>query len=121
MIDRVLAKVFGTQHERDIKKLLPRVQAVNALEPAIKAVKKAGGHAQGTVCYTISPVHTTAMFAKQAKQLEQVARHPIMRSEDLGSARIASRSRAALTASSPRRTWHPTAKPSPASTPSTRK
>ena len=27
MIDRVLAKVFGTQHERDIKKLAPRVDA----------------------------------------------------------------------------------------------
>ena len=38
MIDRVLAKVFGTQHERDIKKLQPRVQAINALEPAIKAL-----------------------------------------------------------------------------------
>jgi preprotein translocase subunit SecA len=38
MIDRVLAKVFGSQHERDIKKLLPRVQAINALEPAIKAL-----------------------------------------------------------------------------------
>src|SRR5499427_8489324 len=38
MIDRVLAKVFGTQHERDIKKLLPRVQRINALEPSIKAL-----------------------------------------------------------------------------------
>ena len=38
MIDRVLAKVFGTQHERDIKKLLPRVHAINALEPSIKAL-----------------------------------------------------------------------------------
>ena len=38
MIDRVLAKVFGTQHERDIKKLLPRVERINALEPAMKAL-----------------------------------------------------------------------------------
>ena len=38
MIDRVLAKVFGTQHERDIKKLLPRVRRINALEPAMKAL-----------------------------------------------------------------------------------
>jgi preprotein translocase subunit SecA len=38
MIDRVLAKVFGTQHERDIKKLLPRVARINALEPAMKAL-----------------------------------------------------------------------------------
>src|SRR6266511_4524295 len=36
MIDRVLAKVFGTQHERDIKKLLPRVERINALEPALQ-------------------------------------------------------------------------------------
>ena len=38
MIDRLLSKVFGTQHERDIKKLLPRVARINALEPAMKAL-----------------------------------------------------------------------------------
>jgi preprotein translocase subunit SecA len=38
MIDRVLAKVFGTQHERDIKKLLPRVERINALEAGVKAL-----------------------------------------------------------------------------------
>ena len=37
MIDRVLAKVFGTQHERDLKKLAPRVERINALEPWAKA------------------------------------------------------------------------------------
>jgi len=38
MIDRVLAKVFGTQHERDIKKLLPRAERINALEPSVHAL-----------------------------------------------------------------------------------
>jgi preprotein translocase subunit SecA len=38
MIDRVLARVFGTQHERDIKKLMPRVVRINALEPDIHAL-----------------------------------------------------------------------------------
>src|ERR1700745_2631289 len=38
MIDRILTKVFGTQHERDIKKLAPRVEAIQALEPAMKAL-----------------------------------------------------------------------------------
>jgi len=38
MIDRLLARVFGTQHERDIKKMLPRVERINALEPAVKAL-----------------------------------------------------------------------------------
>src|SRR5260370_721397 len=37
MIDRALAKIFGTQHERDLKKLAPRVEEINALEPAIHA------------------------------------------------------------------------------------
>src|SRR6266496_1640355 len=38
MIDRALAKIFGTQHERDLKKLAPRVDEINALEPAIHAL-----------------------------------------------------------------------------------
>jgi preprotein translocase subunit SecA len=38
MIDRVLARVFGTQHERDIKKLMPRVARINAFEPEIHAL-----------------------------------------------------------------------------------
>ena len=38
MIDRVLTKIFGTQHERDIKKLMPRVERINALEPSIQAL-----------------------------------------------------------------------------------
>jgi preprotein translocase subunit SecA len=38
MIDRVLTKIFGTQHERDLKKLAPRVAAINALEPAMQAL-----------------------------------------------------------------------------------
>src|SRR5213078_520003 len=40
MIDRVLAKVFGTQHERDIKKLLPRAERINALEPSVHALSE---------------------------------------------------------------------------------
>ena len=38
MIDRVLARVFGTQHEREMKKLAPRVARINALEPQIHAL-----------------------------------------------------------------------------------
>src|SRR5687767_13086981 len=31
-----LKKIFGSKNEREIRKLLPRVQATNALEPEIK-------------------------------------------------------------------------------------
>jgi len=35
MIDTVLAKVFGTQHDRTVKRLQPIVEEINELEPAI--------------------------------------------------------------------------------------
>jgi preprotein translocase subunit SecA len=38
MINQLLTKVFGSQHERDVKKMLPIVDAINALEPQIKAL-----------------------------------------------------------------------------------
>jgi preprotein translocase subunit SecA len=38
IIDKALSKVFGTKHERDVKAMQPRVAAINALEPEIKAL-----------------------------------------------------------------------------------
>ncbi|MEO8025943.1 MAG: preprotein translocase subunit SecA [Bryobacteraceae bacterium] len=38
MIDAVLAKVFGTKTEREIKALKPTVDAMNALEPSMQAL-----------------------------------------------------------------------------------
>ena len=36
MINTLLGKVFGTRNEREIKRLLPRVAAINALEPEMQ-------------------------------------------------------------------------------------
>ncbi len=36
MINQLLGKVFGTKNERVIKALMPKVQAINALEPQIR-------------------------------------------------------------------------------------
>ena len=36
MINRLLGKVFGTKNERVIKSLMPKVQAINALEPEMQ-------------------------------------------------------------------------------------
>ena len=36
MIGQLLAKVIGTQNEREIKRLRPLVAEINALEPTIK-------------------------------------------------------------------------------------
>jgi preprotein translocase subunit SecA len=36
LINKVVAKVFGTKNEREIKRLMPRVAAINVLEPTIQ-------------------------------------------------------------------------------------
>src|SRR5687767_144262 len=41
MIDAVLKKIFGTKHERDVKRALPVVAQINALEPALQALDDA--------------------------------------------------------------------------------
>jgi preprotein translocase subunit SecA len=38
MIDKALAKIFGTKHDREIKKLRPLVAAINDLEPQMQAL-----------------------------------------------------------------------------------
>src|SRR3954470_8955126 len=38
MIGQLLAKVIGTENEREIKRLRPRVAEINALEPGIQAL-----------------------------------------------------------------------------------
>jgi len=50
----------------DVFRVFDALNDVRNLETAMKAVKKAGKHAQGTICYTTSPVHTAELFVKQA-------------------------------------------------------
>jgi preprotein translocase subunit SecA len=41
MVDAVLAKIFGTKHEREMKGLRPIIAAINALEPQMQALSDA--------------------------------------------------------------------------------
>ncbi|HEY8420263.1 MAG TPA: oxaloacetate decarboxylase subunit alpha [Thermoclostridium sp.] len=53
----------------DIIRIFDALNDPRNVEVAIKATKKEGGHAQGTVCYTISPFHSLEQFVKDAKKL----------------------------------------------------
>jgi pyruvate carboxylase subunit B len=53
----------------DVFRVFDALNDLRNIERAMKAVKKAGKHAQGTICYTTSPVHTPALFVQQAKDL----------------------------------------------------
>src|SRR5215813_5562755 len=41
MLNTLLRKVFGTKHERDVKRLQPNVAAINALEPQLEGLADA--------------------------------------------------------------------------------
>lgn len=53
----------------DVFRIFDAMNDVRNLETAIRAVKKSGKHAQGTIPYTTSPVHTTEAFVEQARQM----------------------------------------------------
>jgi len=56
----------------DIIRIFDALNDPRNIETAIKACKKAGGHAQGTVCYTISPVHNLELFVRDGKRLVEM-------------------------------------------------
>lgn len=56
----------------DIIRIFDALNDPRNLEASIKACNKYGGHAQGTISYTKSPVHTNEMFIKLAKEIEQM-------------------------------------------------
>ncbi|HEY8712990.1 MAG TPA: hypothetical protein VIM68_08955, partial [Thermoanaerobaculia bacterium] len=42
MIEKVLTTIFGSKHERDVKRMLPVVAQINALEPTISKLTDEG-------------------------------------------------------------------------------
>lgn len=70
VLERCIAKMC--ENGMDIFRCFDALNDIRNLEAAIKAVKKYGGHAQGTICYTVSPVHTAANFVKFAKEQVQL-------------------------------------------------
>ena len=68
--DDVLERFIALARENgmDIFRIFDALNDTRNLEMAIKTVKKYGGHAQGTICYTYSPVHTVEKFIEIARE-----------------------------------------------------
>ncbi|HAB63878.1 MAG TPA: oxaloacetate decarboxylase subunit alpha, partial [Pseudomonas sp.] len=56
----------------DVFRIFDAMNDVRNLETAIRAVKKTGKHAQGTIAYTTSPVHTVELFVEQARAMRDM-------------------------------------------------
>lgn len=56
----------------DIIRIFYALNDPRNIERAMKACLKEGGHAQGCICYTISPYHNLDIFVRDAKRLEEM-------------------------------------------------
>ncbi|MCE9679151.1 sodium-extruding oxaloacetate decarboxylase subunit alpha [Shewanella sp. AS1] len=61
----------------DVFRVFDAMNDVRNLQSAIKAVVDIGGHAQGTISYTTSPVHTLSSWVDMAKRLEDMGCHSL--------------------------------------------
>jgi len=66
LVERFVA--LACENGVDIFRVFDALNDTRNLEKAITAVKKYGGHAQGTICYTTSPFHTMERFAQYARE-----------------------------------------------------
>ncbi|ABI70919.1 sodium-extruding oxaloacetate decarboxylase subunit alpha [Shewanella frigidimarina] len=72
--DDVVTRFVERAHTNgvDVFRIFDAMNDVRNLETAVKAVKNVGGHAQGTISFTTSPVHNVDTWVDMAKRLEDM-------------------------------------------------
>ncbi len=67
----------AAENGMDVFRIFDAMNDVRNLESSIKATLKAGKHAQGTMSYTVSPVHTIDTFVDMAKAMADMGCHSV--------------------------------------------
>jgi methylmalonyl-CoA carboxyltransferase 5S subunit len=67
VVDRFVEKAAA--NGMDVFRVFDALNDIRNLRRPLEAVKRTGKHAQGTICYTTSPLHTVANFVEMAEQL----------------------------------------------------
>ncbi|MEQ3652499.1 MAG: sodium-extruding oxaloacetate decarboxylase subunit alpha [Glaciecola sp.] len=77
--DDVVEKFVERAHTNgvDVFRIFDAMNDVRNLETAVKSAIKVGAHAQGTISYTVSPVHNLQLWLDMAKKLEDMGVHSI--------------------------------------------
>ena len=70
VVEKFVTKSY--QNGIDVFRVFDAVNDIRNMEMSIKVANRLGAHVQGTVCYTISPVHTVEKYVELAKQLEEL-------------------------------------------------
>src|SRR3954452_616570 len=67
VVDRFVAK--SAENGMYVFRVFDALNDIRNLRRALEAVRRTGKHAEGTICYTVSPLHTVAQFVELARQL----------------------------------------------------
>jgi methylmalonyl-CoA carboxyltransferase 5S subunit len=70
VVDRFVDK--AAENGMDVFRVFDALNDIRNLRRALQAVRRTGKHAEGTICYTISPLHTIAGFVDMARQLRDL-------------------------------------------------
>lgn len=69
---------MSAKHGMNIFRIFDCVNDPRNMETSIRAAKKAGAQAHGTICYTTSPVHTTQSFVDMGRELADMGADAIV-------------------------------------------
>ncbi|MCQ5128676.1 pyruvate carboxylase subunit B [Butyricicoccus faecihominis] len=61
----------------DIIRIFDALNDMRNIEVAVQECIAAGGHAQGCICYTLSPIHNLDLFVSLGKQIEEMGCHSL--------------------------------------------
>src|SRR5262252_3093718 len=75
VVDRFVEK--SAENGMDVFRVFDALNDVRNLRRALEAVRRTGKHAEGTICYTVSPLHTVGQFVEMAQRLRDLGCHSI--------------------------------------------
>ncbi|QDV36091.1 methylmalonyl-CoA carboxytransferase subunit 5S [Tautonia plasticadhaerens] len=70
VVDRFVEK--SAENGMDVFRVFDALNDIRNLRRAMEAVRRTGKHAEGTICYTTSPLHTVGKFVEMAKRLQDL-------------------------------------------------
>jgi methylmalonyl-CoA carboxyltransferase 5S subunit len=70
VVDRFVEKAAA--NGMDVFRVFDALNDIRNVRRAVAAVQRAGKHAQGTICYTVSPLHTITGFVEMAERLLEI-------------------------------------------------
>jgi methylmalonyl-CoA carboxyltransferase 5S subunit len=70
VVDRFVEK--AAENGMDVFRVFDALNDIRNLRRALQAVRRTGKHAQGTICYTVSPLHTVGQFVDMARRLREL-------------------------------------------------